>query len=53
MLNIAAQGRAANYRQQAIQFRKLAKTEIDEKLQGNLLKLAEKYEELASNLRAA
>lgn len=53
MLNNAAHSRAANYRQQAAQFRELAEDETNEKLRQNLLELANKYDELAINLRAA
>ena len=49
----SAQNRAAHYRQQASELRELAESQISERVRGELLDLAGKYEALASLVSAS
>ena len=49
MLN-SAQTRAGHYRQQAVELREMAESQIDEKLRRELLDLAAKYAALADSV---
>jgi hypothetical protein len=46
----AAEKRAARYREQAVQLRKMAEYERDANLRADLLDLADEYDELANSV---